>query len=76
MKLDTPEFHNLFTPELSLLTELFKKNDYELRIAGGAVRDLMMGIVPADVDFATDATPTQMKELFEREQIRMFHKKR
>lgn len=31
------------------------------RIAGGAVRDLLMGIRPADVDFATTATPTQMK---------------
>lgn len=34
-----------------------------------------MGIRPADVDFATTATPTEMKELFEREQIRMLHKR-
>ena len=35
----------------------------------------MMGITPADVDFASDATPTQMKELFEKEGVRMLHKK-
>jgi tRNA nucleotidyltransferase (CCA-adding enzyme) len=33
-----------------------------------------MGIKPADIDFATTATPTQMKEIFEREQIRMLNK--
>ncbi|KHJ83851.1 tRNA nucleotidyltransferase/poly(A) polymerase family protein, partial [Oesophagostomum dentatum] len=75
MKIDTPEFRSLFTPQLNTLSELFKKNNYELRIAGGAVRDLLMGIRPADVDFATTATPTQMKELFDKEQIRMLHKR-
>lgn len=30
-------------------------------MAGGAVRDLLMGIKPSDIDFATDATPEQMK---------------
>ncbi|KIH63363.1 tRNA nucleotidyltransferase/poly(A) polymerase family protein, partial [Ancylostoma duodenale] len=44
-------------------------------IAGGAVRDLLMGIRPADVDFATTATPAQMKELFDKEHIRMLHKR-
>ena len=44
-------------------------------MAGGAVRDLLMGVPPADVDFATNATPTEMKELFTREQVRMFNKR-
>ncbi|CAJ0961295.1 unnamed protein product, partial [Mesorhabditis belari] len=74
-KLVSPDFDALFTPPLKKLNELFAKNGYELRIAGGAVRDLLMGIWPADVDFATTATPTMMKDLFEREQIRMLHKK-
>ncbi|RCN44993.1 tRNA nucleotidyltransferase/poly(A) polymerase family protein [Ancylostoma caninum] len=34
-----------------------------------------MGIRPADVDFATTATPAQMKELFDKEHIRMLHKR-
>ncbi|VDN25039.1 unnamed protein product [Gongylonema pulchrum] len=60
-KLDTPEFRALFTPQLIKLNDLFRKNDFQLRMAGGAVRDLLMGIKPSDVDFATDATPEQMK---------------
>jgi tRNA nucleotidyltransferase (CCA-adding enzyme) len=74
MKLDSPEFHRLFTPELRKLSELFSKNGFELRMAGGAVRDLLMGQKPADVDFATDATPTEMKDLFTNEAIRMLNK--
>lgn len=75
MKVDSPEFYALFTPELKLLSNLFKQNDFEIRMAGGAVRDILMGISPSDIDFATDATPTQMKGIFEKKQIRMLHKK-
>ena len=35
-------------------------------VVGGAVRDLMLGIVPKDFDLATDATPEQVKPLFRR----------
>jgi hypothetical protein len=38
MKVDTPEFKALFSPELKTLVSLFKDYGYELRIAGGAVR--------------------------------------
>jgi tRNA nucleotidyltransferase (CCA-adding enzyme) len=75
MKLDTPEFRSLFTPELKQLTEVFKQYNHELRIAGGAVRDLIMGQMPHDVDFATTATPEQMKEIFDNEGIRMINTK-
>lgn len=75
MKLDTPEFHSLFTPELEKLVQLFKKNSYEIRIAGGAVRDLLMGIRPSDLDFATTATPQQMQTMFDSEGIRTFNNK-
>ncbi|CAD5224554.1 unnamed protein product [Bursaphelenchus okinawaensis] len=75
MKISTPKFQAILTEEVNTLVELFKKHDYELRIAGGPVRDLLMGIQPADIDFASTATPTQMKELFEKENIRMLHKK-
>lgn len=34
-----------------------------------------MDIKPADVDFATTATPDQMQDLFTSEGIRMLHKK-
>lgn len=75
MKLDSPEFRSVFTPELQALASLFKKYDYELRIAGGAVRDILMGKQPKDLDFATDATPQQMKDMFTSEEIRMINEK-
>ncbi len=75
MKLDTPQFHSLFTPELKKLISLFEKYHYELRIAGGAVRDLLLGNQPHDIDFATTATPDEMKGIFQKEDIRMINMK-
>jgi len=73
MKLESPAFQALLTPELQTLVNVFKTYNFELRIAGGAVRDLVVDKVPQDVDFATTATPTQMKEMFEKEEIRMIN---
>ncbi|KAG3294995.1 tRNA nucleotidyl transferase 1, transcript variant X3 [Ictidomys tridecemlineatus] len=75
MKLESPEFQSLFTEGLKSLTELFVKENHELRIAGGAVRDLLNGVKPQDVDFATTATPSQMKEMFQAAGIRMINNK-
>ncbi|XP_017086855.2 CCA tRNA nucleotidyltransferase 1, mitochondrial [Drosophila bipectinata] len=72
-KISSPEFQSIFTPELESLVSLFKKYDYELRIAGGAVRDILMNMEPKDIDFATTATPSQMKEMFEKEEVRMIN---
>ncbi|KAJ8942313.1 hypothetical protein NQ318_005305 [Aromia moschata] len=73
MKLESPEFKSIFTQELNALVSLFKEYGYEIRIAGGAVRDLLMGIRPTDLDFATTATPTQMKDMFTAEEVRMIN---
>lgn len=58
-----------------LISELFLKENHELRIAGGAVRDLLSGVKPQDVDFATTATPAQMKGLFQAAGVRMINNK-
>ena len=39
------------------------------------LRDLMMDKTPTDIDFATTATPTQMKEMFTKEEVRMINNK-
>ncbi|XP_033102896.1 CCA tRNA nucleotidyltransferase 1, mitochondrial-like [Anneissia japonica] len=75
MKLDSPEFHGIFTPGLQTLQEIFKKYNYEIRIAGGAVRDLLKRKVPNDIDFATTATPSEMQKMFSTENIRMINTK-
>lgn len=55
--------------------EIFQKHHFELRIAGGAVRDLLSGKQPQDVDFATTATPEEMKRMFQAAGIRMINNK-
>lgn len=75
MTLDSAEFKSILTPEVKILQNLFKKKNYELRIAGGAVRDLLSGINPKDLDFATDATPADMKDMFNEAGIRMINEK-
>lgn len=75
MQLKTNEFRSLFSDGLSGLAELFEKNQFELRIAGGAVRDLLSGKRPEDVDFATTATPEEMKDMFQSAGIRMINNK-
>lgn len=72
-KLDGPEFHSILSEDVKTLVGLFRKYNHEIRIAGGAVRDLLMGIQPKDLDFATTATPTEMKKMFETENVRMIN---
>jgi hypothetical protein len=38
MKLESDELKSIYTTELNTLAEIFKRNGFELRIAGGAVR--------------------------------------
>lgn len=111
--LDTPEFKSVLTKNILDLVAIFQKYNYEIRIAGGAVRleyfflmcflftlftianfcntceflftfaffsfflllyrDLLMNIKPADIDFATTATPKEMIEMFTKENIRMIN---
>lgn len=62
---------SILSPGVKQLASLFTKHGFELRIAGGAVRDLLMGKTPHDLDFATTATPDEMKTMFDGEGVRM-----
>jgi tRNA nucleotidyltransferase/poly(A) polymerase len=68
----SPNFIALLTsnPELARLRGVFDKHGFPLRFAGGPVRDLLLGKMPADLDFATTATPEEMKAMFETEGVR------
>lgn len=63
--LKTPEFKALLTPGLLQLGELYKKNKKDLRIVGGAVRDLVLGKKPKDIDLASDATPEESLKMLQ-----------
>lgn len=69
-KVQSKAFEEILTDDLKLLFSIFKEHGYELRIAGGAVRDLLMGRVPEDIDLATTATPDQMKEMMKQAHVR------
>uniref|UniRef100_A0A6A7G3C1 CCA tRNA nucleotidyltransferase 1 n=2 Tax=Hirondellea gigas TaxID=1518452 RepID=A0A6A7G3C1_9CRUS len=73
MKLSEDQMSLVMRPGVVTLSSLFEKHNHELRIAGGAVRDLLRGLNPHDLDFATTATPTEMKKMFEEEGIRMIN---
>ena len=66
-------FKEICTNEVTGLFKLFEKHNYELRIAGGAVRDLLLDFKPHDIDFATNATPEQMLEMFAAEKVRVLN---
>ncbi len=49
--------------------ETLQENGYKAYVVGGAVRDLIAGIVPKDYDVATNATPEQVRHCFRRSRI-------
>jgi poly(A) polymerase len=49
--------------------EYLQRAGFKAFIVGGAVRDLLLGIVPKDFDVATDATPEQVRGVFRRSRI-------
>jgi len=68
--LKTPEFKALLTPGLMRLGELYKKSGKDLRIVGGAVRDLILSKKPKDIDLASDATPQESLKMLQAEGIK------
>jgi poly(A) polymerase len=55
----------LSNPARTVIRRL-QEEGFKAFVVGGAVRDLLLGIVPKDFDIATDATPEQVKPLFRR----------
>jgi len=54
------------SPAASKVCAVLREGGFCAYIVGGAVRDLLLGIVPKDFDVATDARPEQVKPLFRR----------
>jgi len=49
--------------------EILRAHDHSAYIVGGAVRDLLLGVVPKDFDVATDAHPDEVHRLFRRSHL-------
>jgi tRNA nucleotidyltransferase/poly(A) polymerase len=52
--------------ELRVITKLFYEAGEDVRIVGGAVRDLVMGVKPKDWDMATTALPEITMQILEK----------
>lgn len=74
MKLEPSQYAFIFSPQLSTVLQVFDKYKYEIRLCGGAVRDILSGITPTDLDFATTATPGEMVEMLTKENIKLVNK--
>jgi poly(A) polymerase len=54
------------SPAAAKTCTVLREAGFQAYVVGGAVRDLLLGIVPKDFDIATDARPEQVKPLFRR----------
>jgi tRNA nucleotidyltransferase (CCA-adding enzyme) len=70
LQLNQDSFKHLLTPAVLALDKATKNAGFEIRIVGGAVRDLVQGKDPKDIDMATDARPEQMMKLLDSVGIR------
>lgn len=59
MKIQLPE-------DVKNIIERLQKQGYEAYAVGGCVRDTLLGRNPSDWDITTSATPSQVKEIFDR----------
>ena len=55
---------------VTALMDCFQRNGFEVKVAGGAVRDMIIGVTPNDIDLATNATPEVMQGFLAREGYR------
>lgn len=47
-----------------IIFQLLENSGYECYLVGGCVRDMLMGKTPHDIDITTNATPEEIKEVF------------
>lgn len=68
-----PHRHSISRQQISAaalkVSDKLIKAGFEAYLVGGCIRDLLIGKTPKDFDVATDATPTQIKELFSNSRI-------
>lgn len=65
------DLSSIMNDDLRRLDNLFHSNGFELRIVGGAVRDILSGKDPKDIDLASDANPQEVVDLLKSDNIRV-----
>lgn len=69
LNIDKSQFEKLFTPNIRKVIHVVREYGFDIRVIGGAVRDFLRGSSPNDVDFATDADPSELIYIFQLEGI-------
>jgi tRNA nucleotidyltransferase (CCA-adding enzyme) len=69
-QINSDRFSHLLSDGVIDLFDVFAASEFELRIVGGFVRDVLQNKSPKDVDVATDATPEQVMTLLDAAGIR------
>jgi tRNA nucleotidyltransferase/poly(A) polymerase len=69
LRIDQQEFEKLFTPDIKKVIEIVRQYGFDIRVVGGAVRDFIRGKQPRDIDFATDADPSELIYIYQLEGI-------
>ena len=64
-QLNPSDYQHLFSSQLLYLMSLFNEYGYSIRLVGGAVRDILLGVPPHDIDLATTATTDDMLQLIQ-----------
>ena len=54
----------LLNQNITDIMKVFASNGFEVFLVGGCVRDMIMGLVPHDYDFTTNARPEQVHDIF------------
>lgn len=67
LNIDKAEFEKLFTPNVVRVGDILRKYGFDVRVVGGAVRDFLSGKKPRDIDFATNADPSELIYIFQLE---------
>lgn len=55
----------ILNADLVALRKEFQKHGFDIRIVGGAVRDILNNKTPKDIDLCTDATPDEQIAIYE-----------
>lgn len=67
--INASEFERVFTPDIRKVVKTIREYGFDLRVVGGAVRDFLRDTPPRDIDFATDADPSELIYILQLEGI-------
>jgi len=63
-KVTQDQVSDLISPPIQQILQIIEDHGFQVRIVGGAIRDILMGLQPRDIDLATNALPDQLIFMF------------